>query len=151
MLGTSNGVAKLEGNEGYSNQSSSVQAVCDWFGPTDLTTLKQQVLKAHISRDILNVAAWLINGPIDASNEKSVEASPVTYVSSNAPPFLIMQGDSDSVVPIAQSQELADALDAKGTQVEFVLLPGYGHDFLGHNATKKVLSFFDRQLKPKLQ
>jgi acetyl esterase/lipase len=146
-LGVTNSNAKLEGNEGYNNELSTVAAVCDWYGPTDLTTLKSQLKQFHMSRDVSNMASWLVGGSLDSSNERAVEASPVTYASNNSPPFLIMHSDNDPIVPPAQSQELVDALNAKGAQARLVILHGYGHDFLGRDAQKQVLDFFDLHLK----
>jgi acetyl esterase/lipase len=149
MLGTTNGNAKLEGSEGYNDQPSTVQAVCDWYGPTDLPALKAQVTQAHIGRDILSVSSWLIGGSLNS--DAATEASPVTYANKDAPPFLIMCSDNDTIVPPAQSQELTDALNSKGAKAQLVMVHGYGHDFLGRAAQKTVLDFFDQNLKNDLK
>ena len=68
-------------------------------------------------------------------------ANPISFVGAGTPPFLIMHGDSDSMVPWKQSQELYDALKAKGVQVQFKLLLGLNHMFGGATAdqTKEIL------------
>jgi acetyl esterase/lipase len=68
-------------------------------------------------------------------------ANPISFVGANTPPFLIMHGDSDSMVPWKQSQELYDALKTKGVPVQFKLLPGLNHMFGGATAdqTKEIL------------
>jgi dipeptidyl aminopeptidase/acylaminoacyl peptidase len=47
--------------------------------------------------------AHLIGGPVQKNKEKAAKASPVTYVTKDAAPFLIMHGDQDDVVPLAQA------------------------------------------------
>ena len=55
------------------------------------------------------------------------DASPVTHVAKDAPAFLILHGTADPLVPIAQSEELADRLKAAGAAVQFAAVPGAGH------------------------
>lgn len=57
------------------------------------------------------------------------EASPMTHVTPEAPPFLIMHGDLDDIVPLTQSERLRDHLSAQGVPVEFGRLAGEGHSF----------------------
>ena len=68
-------------------------------------------------------------------------ANPISFVGAGTPPLLIMHGDSDSMVPWKQSQELYDALKAKGVPAQFKLLPGLNHMFGGATAdqTKEIL------------
>ena len=94
MLGTTGGVKELEGKGGNLDQSSRVQCVVDWFGPTDLATMGG-------SHD--NPASpdrQLIGGPVQENKEKARKASPLTYVSKDSAPFLIMHGDKDNMVPL---------------------------------------------------
>jgi dipeptidyl aminopeptidase/acylaminoacyl peptidase len=145
LLGASGGVAELEGTLGHLDQSSRVQAVCDWFGPTDF-------------RDFVNrynpnsPEAKLIGGPLKDNMDKVVAASPVTYVTRDDPPFLIMHGDQDRVVPLRQSQLLTDALKQAGVPVTFVTIAGAGHGSFaridGGKYLEQVRAFFDRYLKP---
>ncbi len=118
LLGTSNGVKSLEGNEGITTASSSVQAVCDWFGPSDLNRIVNTSATAH-------KVVLALFGSDDKAAEKV--ASPITYVSKLAPPFLIIHGDKDDLVPVSQSHWLADALKKAGAEVKLRVVPGAGH------------------------
>jgi acetyl esterase/lipase len=146
LLGTSGDRPELEGDEGWSKQSSRVQAVCDWSGPTDFNTAQSQAppyCKIKFSGQSSPVYV-LMGGKMD---EKSLaEASPVTYVSKDDPPFLIMHGDKDDAIPPLQSQELYDALKKAGCDVQLVLEPGYGHALGSPEQLKKVKEFFEAKL-----
>ena len=56
-------------------------------------------------------------------------ASPLSHIAAPAPPLLIVHGEADDIVPIDQSQALADALAAAGVDVTFVRLPAIGHNY----------------------
>jgi dipeptidyl aminopeptidase/acylaminoacyl peptidase len=74
----------------------------------------------------------------------------VHYVSKDNPPFLILHGDHDALVPYAQSVELADLLGKAGVEVTLQRLPGAGHGgpaFTLPAVTRLMISFFDKHLK----
>ena len=75
---------------GNLDQSSRVQCVVDWFGPTDMATMGKQADKPG------SPVAQLIGGPVQENKEKARKASPLTYVSKDSAPFLIMHGDKDN-------------------------------------------------------
>src|SRR5262249_29063748 len=79
--------------------------------------------------------------------QRAVDASPVTYVSKHAPPFLIMHGDKDTTVPLSQSETLANALKRAGTDYTFTVVPGAGHGLTATEVTNSVIPFFDGHLK----
>jgi acetyl esterase/lipase len=149
LLGTSSGVAALEGDLGNSKYSSDVQAVCDWYGPADLTTIlaQSQQVNGGIPRPPSHGPVTKLLGGVDP--EKAKAASPITYVTAKAPPFLIVHGDKDNVVPLAQSQELEQALKKVGVEVTLEVIPGGGHGGQGFSqeANKSVLDFFKKQLQ----
>jgi acetyl esterase/lipase len=131
----------------YLDQSSRVQAVVDLFGPADLTVKHFTETQASIVRGVFGVQA--------AGDPILRQASPVTYISKDDPPFLILQGDKDTTVPPSQSQELYDRLKAGGVTATLVIVKNAGHGFvpaggaispsLGELA-KMTLDFFDRFL-----
>jgi acetyl esterase/lipase len=136
LAGTSGSVKKftinsasvdLEGNIGdYNKYSSYVDAVVDWFGPTDFLVMDSCDIKMnHNSAD--SPESLLIGGPIQKNPDKCALADPITYVDSNDPPFLIFHGDSDNLVPFCQSQKLYDALRKNGVRSQFFLIPQAGH------------------------
>jgi hypothetical protein len=94
--------------------------------------------------------ALLIGGAIKDNLAKAIAASPVTYVSSNDPPFLIQHGTQDMTVPFHQSVELDSALKAAGVNVQFHAIAKTGHGgggFAADSTRRQVAEFFDRHLK----
>jgi acetyl esterase/lipase len=149
LLGTSGDVKELEGDEGNLDQSSRVQAVCDWFGPTDFCQIAAHALPdSKLDHDAAgSPESKLIGGPIQENKDKVAKANPITYVSKDDPPFLIMHGDKDNLVPHHQSEILAEALRKAGVQVTFETVKGAGHGFGGPDVMKMVEEFFDKHLK----
>lgn len=145
LLGTTGGVKEFD-KGGNRDQSSRVQCVVDWFGPTDLLTIG----RGRNNPD--SPEARLIGGPVRDNKEKARKASPLTYVSQYSAPFLIMHGDRDNVVPIEQSKVLAEALKKAGVEVKLQIIEGNGHGGPGFNtpeSRKLIEEFFDKHLKGK--
>lgn len=146
LLGTSGDVKELEGELGNLNQSSRVQAVCDFFGPTDFT--KMDAAGSQMNHDApKSPESLLVGGAIQENPEKVARANPITYVSKDDPPFLIMHGDKDPLVPHNQSELLEAALKKAGVDVTFHTVKGAGHGFGGPEINKRVDAFFDKYLK----
>lgn len=150
MLGTAGDVDSLEGTVGGNLQfSSRVQAVCDWYGPSNLPTICDFPSAInHCSST--SPEALLIGGAIKDHLAQAVAASPITYVSSNDPPFLIQHGTNDMTVPFHQSVELDSALKAVGVNVQFQPIANTGHGgggFAADSTRRQVLEFFNRHLK----
>jgi dipeptidyl aminopeptidase/acylaminoacyl peptidase len=61
------------------------------------------------------------------------DASPITHVTPAAPPFLLVHGVVDKVVPYAQSEVLEAALTAAGVDVRLVPVEGADHIFDGYD------------------
>ena len=144
LLGTSGDVRELEGDVGTIGVSSRVQAVCDWFGPTDFLKMGKNAID-HDAPD--SPEAKLIGGPIRQNKQKVTAANPISYVTQDDPPFLIMHGDKDDVVPINQSQLLHEALKKAGVPVTCETVEGAGHGFRGQEHIERVRRFFDEHLK----
>jgi len=154
LLGTSAGRRELEGRGGWAGYSSRVQAVCDWFGPTDFLYWAEEVTKKGI--DIVKlenevaggVISKLFGGPFSEKRDVARQAGPITYVSKDDPPFLIMHGDQDPLVPLSQSQVFYDALKKAGVDATLKVLEGAGHGFgPKYDADKTVAEFFDKHLR----
>jgi acetyl esterase/lipase len=112
------------------DRSSAVQAVVDLYGPADLTAADW--LRSPVVQSVAPDVFGTLLGPASAGASASpslVAASPVTYVGPGAPPFLIMQGAEDTVVPPDQSRELADRLRADGNSVTLVMVRHAQHEF----------------------
>ncbi len=155
LVGTSGGkdtFPKIGGNDA---QSDRVQCVCDIFGPTNFWTVIKQ---AEADKDTVNIFKWndgdpyskLIGGGLGEDRAKCDAVSPVHYVSKESPPFLILHGDRDTLVPYAQSEELAESLKKAGVECTLQRLPGAGHGGPQFNlpAVKELTQkFFDKHLR----
>jgi dipeptidyl aminopeptidase/acylaminoacyl peptidase len=71
--------------------------------------------------------SMLIGGPIQDHPDRCALADPATYVDADDPPFLILHGDKDPLVPFCNSESLDAALDEAGVPSEYILVPGAGH------------------------
>ena len=144
LLGTTGGVKELEGSQGNLDQFSRVQAVVDFYGPTDFVSWDP-----HFSNYAYAVITRLIGGPPHENKEKARKASSVAYVNKDSAPFLILHGDKDGIVPLAQSQELAEALKKAGVEVDLQVIKGSGHGgpaFLSPENRKLIDEFFAKHL-----
>src|SRR5262245_73833 len=133
LLGTSPNVKDLEGKGGWPDFSSRVQAVCDFCGPADFPKWGEQSHPAVVK---------LLGGPVSEKKEAAVKASPVTHISKDLPPFLIVHGDEDKTVPLSQSESLNEALKKAGADVTLHVVKGGGHGFGGPEIDKMVDTFF---------
>jgi acetyl esterase/lipase len=155
LLGTSGGKKAFAPVGGNDDQSDRVQAVCDWYGPADFNTV---IAQAAEDKNAKTVFKWnngdpysaLIGGGLGENKEKGDAVSPVHYVSKDNPPFLIMHGTHDTLVPFAQSEELRDALQKVGVDVMLQAFPGAGHGgpvFGSPAARNQIKTFFEKNLK----
>ena len=151
MLGVTGGVKDLEGSSGNLDQSSRVSAVVDFFGPTDFLQMEKAALPGGMQHDSPDSPESLvIGGPIQQNREKVARANPITYVTRECPPFLILHGDRDPLVPYNQSELLFEALKKAGVDVSFykVVPAGHGGPQFQTPVTKAmVLAFLDQHLK----
>jgi acetyl esterase/lipase len=152
MMGTTNGNASLEGDEGVKGVSSDVQAACDWSGPSDLVTAYDQMPP---NSPLYKVDLALVGGPSPNVKDALKNASPITYVNSKSVPFLIEQGANDNIVPLTQSTELNNALQKAGVESTQVVVPGADHGVVPHlsqgpsapDVYAPVTAFFEKHLK----
>lgn len=109
--------------------SSRVQAVVDYYGPTDFLEMDEHMLPGakmkHNATD--SPESQLVGGPILENDLLVARASPITYVTKDDPPFLIVHGDQDPLVPLHQSQILEEALRKTGVPVKLYVVKGAGH------------------------
>lgn len=128
LLGTSGGVAELEGVVGGNlDQSSTVQAVIDYFGPSDFV-LRGKTQPERAYTDISGSFA-LMGGVTGQRRDEKTErfASPATYVSNDDPPLLILHGRVDKTVLLDQSEHIAKLYAQAGLDAELVVLDKAGH------------------------
>lgn len=91
----------------------------------------------------------LIGGPIQDNPEQCALADPVTYIDRNDPPFLILHGDADPLVPHCQSELLYDALQKAHVPSQFVLVPNaqHGPGLFTEQYFRMMTDFFLKQWK----
>jgi len=147
LLGTSDPSSGLEGSCGYGEQSSRVQAVADLYGPADLAAMFDA---------IRGVLLPLVFGTTDRNSEIVSKASPVTHITSDDPPFLILHGDKDILVPLSQSEVLYDRLIAAQVPATLVVVQNGTHGFRAEGGPMTptwneiidtIADFFDLHLK----
>jgi acetyl esterase/lipase len=141
LLGTSGDVKELEGEIGTTGVSSRVACVVDFCGPSDFLL---SGIGASGTGDRLSIA--LFGGLLKDRQDAARQASPVTHVTDDDPPFLIMHGTRDNTVNIRQSERLYEAQKQAGVSTIFVKVEGGGHGFGGPEVGTRVRAFLDKHL-----
>ncbi|MEM9701497.1 MAG: prolyl oligopeptidase family serine peptidase, partial [Planctomycetota bacterium] len=148
LLGTAEDETTFDVGENK-EESARVQAVCNYFGPTDFAAFAQT--PGYEGADDPNGAVGkLLDGAPSEETETAKAASPVTYVSADDPPFLILHGTEDPLVPLDQSERLYSALQRAGVPATLVVFPGAGHGggpFVQPRTTARIAEFFARHLR----
>lgn len=159
LAGTTNGIAEFD-KGAFLEQSSEVQAVVDIYGLSDLTDVgsgfSEEVQEMHKSPSAPE-AMW-VNGPavfgpggsIHDDPKKAEKANPIHYITKDAPPFLIMHGDSDSLVSPNQTKILHQALVEHGVESSYYVVKGAGHggpQWHQEPVTKLIVDFLDAHVK----
>lgn len=151
LLGTTNDATEFDTHGVTRKASAKVQAVCNWFGPTDF--LRMNDFPGRIDHDAADSPeSRFIGGLIQQNKDKTKRANPITYVSPSDPPFLHLHGESDQLVPFNQSELLHAALTDAGVPSTLYKVVGGDHGFRGatesHEAlTKRSMDFFDNVLQ----
>jgi acetyl esterase/lipase len=117
----------IEGDLGtFTNESSAVDAIVDWYGPSAFQ--KMDACGSSFSHDAVeSPESTLVGGPIQENDAMCALANPITYIDAQDPPFLILHGDADPLVPHCQSELLHEALVAAGVESRLIIVPGGGH------------------------
>lgn len=123
---------------------SSVNAVVDFYGLVDLT---EEV--ACEEND--NVPPWTLQDylGVNFTLDTAIKASAIAYVTETAPPFMILHGENDSTVPLAQSEMFYEKLQKNGVDSSFYVLEKAGHGddgFYQDNVLEIVNQFLKRVL-----
>jgi acetyl esterase/lipase len=156
MVGLTSSADSLEGNGGYPESSSSVQAIVSFFSASDFTIprpplseeLKSEMM-AYYHKPLEEVMSDF-TGVHDIHDPKLRQISPLTYVSRDDPPTLLFQGTADPVVSPLHAQKLDQALKNAGVQHELVMVEGGGHGWLGtlrDNSDRQAIAFLKKILK----
>ncbi len=143
LLGTTNKSAGFDGSE-YPEQSSRVQAVVSYFGPTNLEFYGNDESAQNA------IFEPLLGARYKDKPELYRKASPLSYVSKDAPPFLFLHGTKDWLVPIEQSRQMNRKLKELGVKSQVVEIEGASHGFTGadnRRTTEATLKFLAETLK----
>lgn len=144
MLGTLDSADGMEGNGGNPEQSSKVQAVVSFVGPTNLvrpsyTDIQESILEAFLDCKPL------------ANADACRRASPITYVNAGDAPTLLFFGTKDPLIDVGNAVEMSDALTKAGVPGRVELIVGAQHGWGGSEMERTIdasMSFFQQHLKP---
>jgi acetyl esterase/lipase len=143
LLGTSGDVPELEGRLGDNlNVSSRVTCVVDQFGHSDFLALGPG------ANNPSSPIGGLLGGGVQDKRDVARESSPITYVSKDDPPFLIIHGTNDPAIPFKQSEILLEGLNKAGIDALLVPVTSGGHgDFGTQEVSNRAKVFFDKHLR----
>jgi acetyl esterase/lipase len=146
LLGVTRKPDGLEGKGGNAEQSSAVQAIVSFFGPTDFTqpVWNKDVRERHLTP--------LLGGTSEEKADVYRRASPLTYADKDAPPFLFVHGTADALVPIQQSEEMVKKLRQSDVSARLIAVEGEGHGWGWQrehrlSSLAHMMDFFDENLK----
>lgn len=143
MLGAMDAADGLEGDGGWPDQSSKVQAVVAFFGPVNLIGDFPDVS--------LRILDNFLGGSMKAKEADYRRASPITYVNAGDAPMLLFQGTKDPLVPYDQAFQMATALDKAGVAARAEILVGASHGWGEPDLSRtkrETYEFFDEKLRP---
>ena len=142
LAGTASSIRDFDVGENL-DQSSAVQAVVDWYGPSDFLVM------APYSVNPASPEAMFLGGCINDKRELAEKASPISHVSKETPPFLIIHGMIDELVPFSQSESLHDAINAAGGKADLIAIEDANHGdirFVTDEIRAEILKFFKEHL-----
>lgn len=152
LIGTTGDTDEFESHAISQQSPSNVQAVCNWFGPSDF--LRMNDFESTIDHDAANSPeSRFIGGPIQTNADKCRAANPMSYVSKQDPPFLHQHGDKDRLVAFNQSELLHQELKRVGVETTLHRVINGDHGFRGaeesrERIVRRSIDFFDQHLKP---
>lgn len=143
LMATTADVKEFEGTGGWQDFSSRVHAACVYAPAIDL--LSPDFPERHLGPN--GVAFKLLGGdPRKEKMDLAKKMSPLTYISKDTPPFLIVHGDNDKTVPHEQGKLLYEALKKAGVEVTFETAKGKAHEELDPR-NEYAMKFFDKHFK----
>ena len=125
--------------------SSQVQAACPWYPPTDVSGFPyNSPVEAAASPESL-----MLGMNVMLQKEEALKACPVSFVTKDAPPFMILHGINDHTVPFGQGEVLHDRLEEAGCDVRLIAIEGEDHadkQFFQRETWKWIADFFHEKL-----
>jgi acetyl esterase/lipase len=140
LLGTTARIAAFEGENVHPNESSEMQAVCSFCGPSDLADLPGAAQEV----------TQLLGAAPEDDPQRTAWASPLYHVNEDSAPHLLAHGDQDTLVPISHSYRYLSRLQQFGIEASLYVRRGVGHEgieFYGYEQLRlKVAEFFASHL-----
>lgn len=150
FLGVTGGVKDFDG-EGNNDQPNAVSCVVSYYGPSDFTKSYGK------SVDAAEVLPLFLGGNLEQKPREHIVASPLYWVTPDAPPTLCIHGTEDKYVADEQAHWMVDKLKASAVEAELMLISGAGHGFkfedkeqtkaANEKADAAMVAFFDKHLK----
>jgi acetyl esterase/lipase len=138
---------KPEAKDPLERHDTRIKAVGAFFPPTDFLN------SGGRKRNLARMGTLLFAGGVQDRSEEEIEnraiaISPARQVSGSVPPFLLIHGDADPVVPLQQSQRMIEALKAAGASAELIVKTGGGHAWRTISEEVAAMAdWMDKQLK----
>lgn len=129
----------------YLEYSSKVQAACPWYPPTDVSLFPYESAEDAAA----SMESLLLGKNVMRHQEDAFKICPVSYVTKDAPPFMILHGTKDDVVPFTQGELLHNKLDEAGCDVQLIEIEGANHadyQFFQREMWQRIISFFHDKL-----
>ena len=146
LLGVRDGRGPADAADPVDRESSKIQCVVGLATPTDLSRLRMDLVGAYLG-DESQPAASVGDGSVGAI---SLAASPVTHVTADDAPTLLVHGERDRTVPSSQSVLFEQRLRESGVEVKLVLLEDQAHPIepsAGEpSVVEELLEWLDRHL-----
>jgi acetyl esterase/lipase len=146
FLGLTGDHPAFEGSGPNREHSSRVQAVVNYYGPSDFTQSYDK------SVDAAEVLPLFLGGDLRNNRLAHIKASPLNWVTPQAAPVLSIHGTEDTFVAYEHSVWITDRLIAAGVPAELETISGAGHGFRGADAERaeqRAIAFFDKHLARK--
>ena len=147
LMGVGAGVAELQG--AVPSSLPKIHGILDYYGATDL--IARAALQPKECEQPEGKVYRLLGGKVSENTDLARLASPVTHVTPDDPPLLILHGERDDTVPVSQSELLRDRYQAANLEVQLHIKPGVGHGWTKSDAQERelVLTTLRRWLKNK--
>ena len=145
MLGLTGGVAQFEGDGPFPEQSSRINCVVSYAGPTDFTRIYPKGF------DAADVLPQYLGGDLRTALPAHIQASPISWVSPDDAPVLFVHGTADNYVPYEQVLWLAERMSQAGVETEVASFPGGGHGLRDQqkvDADNRAVAFLKAKLMP---
>lgn len=129
----------------YLEYSSKVQAACPWYPPTDVSSFPYESAEDAAA----SMESLLLGKNVMRHQEDALKICPVSYVTKDAPPFMILHGTKDDVVPFTQGELLHNKLEGAGCDVQLIEIEGANHadyQFFQREMWQRIISFFHDKL-----